>query len=350
MPLTYYIYKYPYKLVWQILKNFRRKPKVVFYCADPMDYIVFQPVQKYLPPLPIVVKNIKTARYLKKRNISYQKMPNFPDAVIMCRHAAHKFPEEKIIKVGMRHGAYHFKRFTNPKNYNAFNLYLLTSLEELKFAESIGVTSAKAVGFPKLDPAFDGTYSNDYLNNLKKKMKLDENKRIVIFTATWDKSGMSAIHKWYDKLDKLSQTYNILVSVHPWTSQKYISKIKLYSSVYFIEDPDVVPYLMISDVLVGDTSSIIAEFCALDKPIITFRTPEGRRSIPEIREMIKSISIQIDNFNEIYEAIERYLKNPNEKSAQREHANKIMFTSLDGKAGKRAAREIEKLLKEKNLI
>jgi CDP-glycerol glycerophosphotransferase (TagB/SpsB family) len=107
---------------------------------------------------------------------------------------------------------------------------------------------------------------------------------------------------------------------------------------------------MISDILFGDTSSIIAEFCALDKPIITFRVPEAGRSIPEIREMIKSISIQIDNFDEVYDAIKRCLENPNEKSAQREAANKIMFGNLDGKAGKRAAREIEKLLKEKNLI
>lgn len=350
MPLAYYIYKYPYKLIWHILKTFRRKPKVVFYCADPIDFIIFKPVQKYLPEIPIVAKNKRTANYLKQNNIKYRKMPSFPDAVIMCRHAAHKFPERKIVKVGMRHGAYHFKRFTNPRNYNAFDLYLLTSSAELKFAKSLRISSAKAVGFPKLDSAFDGTYDNDYLINLKNNMNLDKNKKTVVFSATWDKSGMSAIDKWYNKLDRLSKLYNILVTVHPWTLKKYIQRLKSYSTIYFIESPDILPYLMIADVLVSDTSSIIGEFCALDKPIITFRAPLGKRSIPEIREMIKNISIQINDFEEIYDAIKRCLKNPMEKSPERKAANKIMFDNLDGKAGKRAAGEIEKLLKEKGLM
>jgi CDP-glycerol glycerophosphotransferase (TagB/SpsB family) len=330
----------------------RRERQIIFYCADPIDYIIFQQIKRHLPEIEIetVVKNKRSANYLRERKIKYRKMPSFPDAVIMCRHAAYKFPEEKIIKIGFSHAAYHFKKPTKAENYNQFNVYFITSQTDVQTAQKMGINVAKAIGFPKLDPAFNGNYDSNFLINLKEKMGIDPRKKSIIFTATWDKSGMSAIDKWYNKLDKLSKLYNILVTVHPWTSQKYVQRLKSYSTIHFIEDPDILPYLMISDVLVGGSSSIIAEFCALDKPIITFRVPEARRSVLEIREMIKSISIQIDNFDEVYDAIKRCLENPNEKSAQRREANKIMFDNLDGKAGEKAAREIEKLLRAKNLI
>ena len=103
---------------------------------------------------------------------------------------------------------------------------------------------------------------------------------------------------------------------------------------------------MIADLLVGDYSSIIGEFCAFDKPIITFKVPDSDRTIPEIQQLLKNISIQVDNFEELKTAIIESLKNPDEKSEQRKEANKILFYKLDGQAGKRAADEIKRLLKK----
>ncbi len=103
---------------------------------------------------------------------------------------------------------------------------------------------------------------------------------------------------------------------------------------------------MIADIFVGDYSSIIGEFCAFDKPIITFKVPESDRTIPDVIKMIKDISIQINSFDQLNKAIEHSLKFPNEKSDQRKMANKILFDNLDGKAGYRAAIIINDFLKE----
>ena len=104
---------------------------------------------------------------------------------------------------------------------------------------------------------------------------------------------------------------------------------------------------MIADIFVGDYNSLIGEFCSFDKPIITFKVPDSDRSIPEVKELIKKISIQIDEFSEIKEAINRCIQFPTEKSEERQKANKILFYKLDGLAGKRAADIILNLMENK---
>lgn len=326
------------------MKFFNRNPQAVIYCAEPVDYVTLKPVLKYLPALPVVAKNRKTKEYLKNKGIEYKCMPSFPEAVIMSRHAAHKFPEEKIIKIGFRHGAYHFKAFAGAQYYNMFDLFFVTGNNELDLAEKHGITTAKAIGFPKLDPAFNNAYNDEILKIFINKANIDYKKGTVIFTATWDKSGMSAIDKWIEIIHTLTERYNILVTVHPWTSKKYIEKLREIEDLYFINEPDVLPYLLIADVLVGDTSSIIAEFCALDKPIIVFKTSPTKRTVDKITCLLEDIAYRIDGASQLDEAIEYSLKNPKEKSTQRQKANKIMFDVLDGKAGKRAAEVILEML------
>ena len=343
MVISYYIFKYPYKVFWHLLRLLGRNPEVVVYYADPMDYYVLRPVLRYMPALPVLVKNRKTARFFRDLGLDCKYLPSFPKAVIMCRHATHRFPEDRIVKIGFRHGAYHFKAFSRARYYNAFDIFFVTSQKEVELAENMGITSTRAIGFPKLDPAFNNVYRQTTLDRIAKDVHIQQNRKTIIFTATWDRSGMSAIEEWIDILPILSEKYNILVTVHPFTSKKYVNRLRHMKGVYYIPDPNVLPYLMISDVLVGDISSIIAEFCALDKPIIVFKIEGGERLLPEISYLLEDIAIRIDHAEQLDEAIERCLKNPQEKSRRRRQANQVMFDQLDGQAGKRAVM----VLKEK---
>ena len=336
MVLSTYFLKYPYRIIWRLLWVLKKNPEVVIYCTDPLDYIVLEPVLKYLPAIPIIVKNRKTADFIKKKGKDYKRYPSFPKAVIMSRHAAHKFPENKVIKIGFRHGAYHFKAFSKAQYYNAFDVYFVTSQKEVKLAKEMGITSTEAIGFPKLDPAFNDNYCERTLESFRNNANIHQNKKTVIFTATWDRSGMSAINQWIDILPELRDRYNILVTVHPWTSRKYIDRLCDLEGIFFIENPEVLPYLMISDVMVGDTSSIIAEFCALDKPIVTFKVDGGRRMLKEINQLLQDISVRIENAGQLDAAIEKCLRDPMERSQQRQNANRIMFDRLDGQAASRA--------------
>lgn len=333
----YYLLKWPYTGLWK-LANFLRSPRpVVVYATCPLDIVILKPVLKYLPPLPILPRNRKTKSYAERLGFSCISHPAFPRAVLMARHSAHFFPCPEIIRIGFRHGPYCFKAFAKSEYYNLFHLFFMTSEVEVEKARACGILSGKAIGFPKLDPAFDGTWNEETLAPYRKSLGLDHKKPTVIFTSTWDKSGMSAIDQWISYLPELAKKYHVLVTVHPWMSSRYVKRLQSTPGIHFIEDPDILPYLMLSDCLVGDTSSIIAEFCALDKPIVTFRVPRGPRSLPEIEEMLEEISIRIDRGSELATALQRCLENPNERKAFRHKAIATIFGILDGKAGLRAA-------------
>lgn len=352
MVLSSYIIKLPYSLFWTLSHVFRKTPQVAAYCADVLDYVIMKPALDNLKDINItfIAKNSKVKKKLDKIGIHASRWPAFPDVVLMARHALHKFPDKRIVKVGFRHGAYHFKEFIKASYYNAFDIYYFTSKNELQQASTLGIRSGRAVGFPKLDPAFDGSITGNDHRELRKKLKLDENKVTVIFSATWDGSGMSALGHWAYRVSELASQYNILITLHHSVSEKYVNHLKSIENIHLIDDKNILPYLMISDMLVGDMSSIIAEFCALDKPIITFKTQTGRRANKEIFELIPKISFQIESFEQLPSAIENARSNPEMHKESRRLYNRVFFDELDGKAGFRAAEIIKKEVLSKMTI
>ncbi|MCF6256611.1 MAG: CDP-glycerol glycerophosphotransferase family protein [Gammaproteobacteria bacterium] len=337
---AYYLLKLPYTLAWHIKHRLGKTEDVVLYCANTLDYQIFAPIQKYLKPLPVVAKNRKVQQELVSIGVTASRLPSFPEGVIMCRQAAYRFPATSIKKIGLRHGAYHFKPFANPDSYNLLNRFFMTSSTEVKQAEDAGIHCGVAIGYPKLDPAFDGSIDANTLAVTRQNLKLDANKKTILFTATWDKSGLSAISQWAHKLTPLAQRYNVLVTVHPWTATEHIDNIRNTPGVHYLGSHDILPHIMIADVCIGDASSILAECCALDKPMITFKMPEGKRTVPHVHKMIRNFSLQIEHVNALDEAIQQCLATPDAKQSQRAEANHIMFDQLDGLAGKRAADEI----------
>jgi hypothetical protein len=340
----YYIIKIPYWLLWILHKHTGKTIPLAVYCAEPLDYAVLEPVLSHLPGLTLIAKNKKTANWLYEKKIPFKRWPVFPEAVIMCRHAAHYFPLKGITKIGFRHGAYHFKAFAGIQYYNLFNVYFMTSREEVREAQAKGITTARALGFPKLDPAFDGTWTKEKLASFRQCLSLDPKKKTLLFTATWDKKGMSAMRLWINFISHLTGAYNVMVTVHPWMSKKYRSRLEHRKGIRFIHSPETLPYLMTADAVIGDISSILAEACALDKPMVTFRIPGSRRTLPEITELLDRISVRIENSTQLEEAIEECIRNPKALRKERKEAARLMFDRLDGKAGLRAAEIIRKIL------
>jgi len=337
---SYYLFKYPYTLAWHILHRLGKTEGVVLYCANTLDYQIFAPIQKYLKPLPVVAKDKKAQRELAAIGVNARRLPSFPDGVIMCRQAAYRFPARAVRKIGVSHGAYNFKPFASAESHNLLDRYFMTSRTDVENARKTGIRSAFAVGYPKLDPAFDGTYDAAFCEEFRDRIGLDKNKKTLLFTATWDKSGQSAVAQWADKLAPFTTRYNVMVTVHPWTSAQYVEQIRNTPGVLFIDTADVIPYIMQADLCIGDTSSILGECCALDKPMITFKVPPNKRTVPHVHEMIRDFSLQIDDATQLADAIEHCLAHPQERQAQRAAANRIMFDTLDGRAGERAAAEI----------
>ena len=179
---------------------------------------------------------------------------------------------------------------------------------------------------------------------------LHPGKKTLLFSATWDGSGMSAIDRWHDRLDAISEKYNIIVTVHAWTSEAYVKSLEQNPNVHFIRDYDILRYVKLADVCISDTTSLIAEFCILDKPVITFRVQKTARTTDDVMKMIEAVSERIDAFEELAPAVEKALANPDERMAQRTKVVRTMVNPLDGKAGLRAAQEMSKLIPDVELL
>ncbi len=339
MVLSYYINKYPYKLAWNLANFFGKTEELAFYCADPIDYIVFENIQKHLPEMLYIAKDARTARFLERKGKRVKRMVVFPKVVIMTRQVGHKFPEEKIKIISLSHGVGRMKKIKESHYFNV-NMTLETGAMPANQIRKVGFDNAIPIGFPKLDPAFDGSYSQSKIDLIKSEIGLSKDKTTLLFSATFDKSGMSAIDKWYSRLDELTDNYNILVTLHYWMSPEYIEKIKNTEGVFFIDTMRTLDYLMIADIMIGDTSSIIAEFMALNKPIICFKVPKAARAVKETHKMIKKIAIRIEEFVELESAIQLALTNPEEQIKERKKYSNKLFYSLDGKSGERAAEAI----------
>lgn len=343
MVLSYYLLKVPYTIIWEVREALGLNKDVMLYCANTLDYQIFAPVQRYLPPLKVIAKDKKTQNALKDIGVNSSVYPCFPKGVIMCRQAGYKFPADRMIKVGMRHGAYTFKPFANTKGYNLLDHFYMTSSREVERAENKGITCGKAIGFPKLDPIFDGSIDKNMLETAAHQARIDSNKPTLLFTATWNDSGVSAIESWFDKLSLFTEKYNVLVTVHPWTKENIKQTISTTKNVYFIDSPDILAFIQLADICIGDTSSVLAECCALDKPIVTFKVDDGKRTVQEVKQLISEFTYQIESFDELDSTIDYALRHKDEKKEQRAHANRIMFDKLDGKAGLRAAEHLKTL-------
>lgn len=346
MTISEYLLTAPYYLLWKTDKLLSTKsPLIDFYIGELMDYHVMKPIMRHFPSARVVAKNFSVRSALRKEGVDAVLWPTLPDVVIMARHALHEYPIRNVIKIGMSHGTYMFKNFIAAKKYNAFARYMLTSQEVVEMGKKTGIHSAVAIGYPKLDQAFNGQITASDLNELRRSLQLDPSKPTILFSATWDKSGMSAIGRWHDRVDELTSKYNILVTLHPFMSAGYINSIKNKSGIHYVDNDNDVPYLMLADLLVSDTSSIIAEFCAFNKPIVTFRVEKAKRLSGSIKELIASISVPVDSFDQLPEAIDQALTN-DQLAPARESANKRFYLALDGQASTRAANEIRNILKE----
>lgn len=338
-----------YGVVWSLLARQGLLAPVVFYCADLLDWAVFEPIQGFLPPIPVVAKNRSVQRALGRVGVTAARWPVFPQAVIMARHAVHRFPLAAIVKIGLRHGPYHFKRFIRPERYNAFDLFLFTSEHEVRQARAMGITCGVAGGFPKLDRMVHPE-SRGIAQEVGRRIGLRPGVPTILFTTTWDRSGLSAVERWYRRVGELSGRYNIMVTTHPATSRRFLRAIEPQQNVHLIRELAIWPYLLLADVMVGDTSSILAEFCALDRPMVTFRVPMRGRMTPETEEILERISARIDSFDELPRALELALASPGLHSSERRRYAALMFGELDGRHGLRAARHIARLLRQRGIF
>ncbi|MDO5557529.1 MAG: CDP-glycerol glycerophosphotransferase family protein [Clostridia bacterium] len=153
-------------------------------------------------------------------------------------------------------------RFCTEKFKSAFDLKDINIIKEL--------------GYPRNDYLYNYTQSD--IDNIKNKLKIKNNKKIILYAPTWrdnqHKSGIGYTYKLgidFEKLKKEFQDeYVILFRTHYFVANQI--DLKKYSD--FVIDvssyEDIKELYIISDILITDYSSVFFDYANLKRPIIFY--------------------------------------------------------------------------------
>ena len=123
----------------------------------------------------------------------------------------------------------------------------------------------------------DRLFVRDKVIETKKKELLEKYnvKNIVLYAPTFSPSLTSG-DKLVDTIDRLSLNSDILVIIkfHDKMSPKIKEKYQSLENKNLIisNEKDITPLLMISDLMISDTSSVVYEFLLQDRPVVTLNT------------------------------------------------------------------------------
>ena len=129
-------------------------------------------------------------------------------------------------------------------------------------------------GLPRNDELYN--VSIDEIKEIKNKLDLPEDKKIVLYAPTWrdsNDSGKSYVlkppidfSKWKEKL---GDEYVLLLRTHPYTNTllgvEFNDFVRDYSNYSCIND-----LLKVADILISDYSATIFDYSILGRPIICF--------------------------------------------------------------------------------
>lgn len=130
-------------------------------------------------------------------------------------------------------------------------------------------------GWPKLD-----IFARDlqrYEAEKEALLKKHQAEKIILYAPTFSPSLTSAPHL-IKEIKDLAKDENYLIQVKfhdlmaPEVVEQYKKLALQHSNILVEEEPNITKFLLMADLMVSDTSSVVYEFLLLDKPVITFRS------------------------------------------------------------------------------
>lgn len=289
--------------------------KTTLFCKNPYAFGILKPLNDELitrnHPVKWFIPNDIVEKFPFKKECDYttniQEIHDFKSDVIIV--PGNEVPHYlRGVKVQIFHGlAGEKKGHFRIRKY--FDLYLTQgpyfTNRFHKLAKKHKDFDVIETGWPKLDQLFaqKGSYDkekNDLLNE-------HAVKRIILYAPTFSPSLTSAIDLKTHIL-KLANSENLVfIKFHDLMDQKVISEYKTlckeYPNARIVEDNNIIKYLILSDIMISDTSSVVYEFLLLDKPVITYKSKSKNikwENISSYKQLITSVNetIKYDKFKD----------------------------------------------------
>ena len=257
--------------------------KTILFCMNPYSFGILEPVMQVLKEKKYeYIWFVRTA-ILEKFPYQDQRFTSKIEDLVRFNSDAIFVPGNEVphylrgVKTQVFHGlAGEKKGHFRIRSY--FDLYLTQGPYFTRWFSKAASKhkdfSVVETGWPKLDVYGKELhkYDSDKLTLLKK----SKAKKIILYAPTFSPSLTSAPHllTQIEELAK-SKEYLIVIKFHDLMAEDLIDSYKKLSmrfkNVLFIEERNIIKYLLIADLMISDTSSVVYEFLLLDKPVITFK-------------------------------------------------------------------------------
>lgn len=216
-------------------------------------------------------------------------------------------------------------------------------------------TDVAVTGYPKLDRLLSGNYPSR--EALMQQAGLDPSRKLILYAPTFNME-LSAIPILWTRIRHLVKPDRyLMIKLHGATPEEFKAVHKhlaeTYEAIRYVDDADITPYLHIADVMISDVSSAFMEFIALDKPVVLFNNPNQKEYSgydPRDPEYAwRDVGFQVNNFQQLTEAVDRSLVDPGEFSERRREIAAQILSRPPGGACQAVFQAIDNCYRERSI-
>lgn len=283
--------------------------KVILFCQNAYAFGIMKPIRDVLkkdkhPYIWYIKPKLKELFPFNNDPVtqSIQELNKFDSDAIVC--PGNEVPHYlKGVKVQIFHGlAGEKKGHFRIRHY--FDLYLTQGpyfTEGFnKLHQKYKNFDVKETGWPKLDTYV--SIKNDAQQEKESVLTKHKASKLLLYAPTFSPSLTSA-GDFLNEIKALANNkeYVIHLKFHDLMDTSHIDNYKSlansFDNIYYIEERDIVKQLVMADILISDTSSVIYEFLLLDKPVITYNNINTQIRWNNITDATKLEKAVIENLS-----------------------------------------------------
>lgn len=172
------------------------------------------------------------------------------------------------------------------------------------------------------------------VDGIKARMGIPEGRKVILYAPTFSRSMESAAELASVIPSIIRDDEYWLLKFHQLMPKELIEPFRDLDTAkaLIVEDDDITPSLHAADLLISDTSSVVYEFYALDKPVITYKSIARQEKALDIRDA-----------NTLRESIDRCIGHPQELKVRRDKAMAEVNPYLDGSIAQRTLAALDNL-------